>query len=158
MNKYLKLGISVGICLLAGFIGSVATTPSITTWYVTLKKPFFTPPNWLFAPAWTTLFILMGVALWLVWLKGWKKKEVQPALFIFGTQLALNILWSLVFFGLHLPSVAVLVILTLWIAILLTIIRFLKVSQLAGFLLIPYLMWVSFATLLNAGVALLNPF
>src|SRR4030066_948287 len=97
INNFWKLIISVLVCLSAGFIGSVFTTPSIPTWYATLNKPFFNPPNWLFAPVWTTLFILMGIAAFLIWRKGLKKKTVKKALIIFLLQLVFNTLWSFLF-------------------------------------------------------------
>ncbi|MFH1002611.1 MAG: TspO/MBR family protein, partial [Chloroflexota bacterium] len=132
------------------------TTPAIPTWYAALAKPAFTPPNWLFAPAWVTLYLLMGVAAAVVWQKGLAERRHQTALVIFLVQLVLNVLWSVVFFGLESPLYGVVVIVALWLAILLTIIRFYPISTLAGTLLLPYLGWVSFAAALNVAVFMLN--
>jgi tryptophan-rich sensory protein len=156
-NNILKLVASVIICLFAGFIGSIFTTPSIPTWYATLTRPSFNPPDWIFAPVWTTLFVLMGISLYLVWNKGLQDKKVKISLFIFGVQLVLNVLWSFLFFGLHSPFYAFLEIITLWAAIVLTIVNFFKVSKTAGLLLIPYIFWVSFAAILNFSIWKLNP-
>lgn len=153
--KAIKLSFSVLICLIAGFIGSFFTTPSITTWYATLNKPIISPPNWLFAPVWTTLYILMGIALFLVWMKN-DKKQIKLAFIFFFTQLTLNSLWSILFFGLKSPFLALLEIIVLWLFILLTIIKFFKIKKLAGWLMIPYLVWVSFASVLNFLIFQLN--
>ena len=144
------------VCQLAGFIGSLFTTPAIPTWYATLHKPWFTPPNWVFAPVWTALFILMGLALYLVWSRGMEQRSVRVAVFIFAGQLVLNVLWSALFFGLHCPLCAFAGIIALWAAILLTIIYFWHVSAAAGILLLPYLFWVSFASILNFYMYHLN--
>lgn len=156
INNFVKLVISVLACLSAGFIGSVFTTPSIPTWYATLNKPSFNPPDWLFAPVWTLLFILMGLAAFLVWQKGLKKKGVKKALAFFLTQLIFNVLWSFFFFKFHSPFLALLDIIILWFLILLTMIKFFKINNTAGLLLIPYLLWVSFASILNYFVYKLN--
>jgi len=148
-----KLIISVLICLLAGFIGSIFTTPAITTWYAALQRPSFAPPNWVFFPVWTSLFIMMGISLFLVWQK--KEKKVN-ALYIFAAQLVLNVLWSVVFFGLRSPLLGLIEIIILWIAILATILSFMKISRTAGYLLIPYILWVSFAAILNFSIWRLN--
>lgn len=154
--EILKLAVSIVICQLAGIIGSFFTTPSIPTWYAALKKPPFTPPNWLFAPVWTTLFLLMGISLFLVWRKSGSVPRVRTALVIFAAQLALNVLWSILFFGLRSPLAGFVEILVLWIAILLTVLSFYKISPLAGVLLIPYILWVSFAAFLNYHLWRLN--
>jgi len=153
----LKLLISIIICQSAGFIGSIFTTPSIPTWYAFLKKPSFTPPSWLFGPVWITLYILMGVSAFLVWKKGLGTGGVKLALGIFIVQLIFNTLWSIVFFGYQSIFGGFIVIVVLWILILLSIIFFLKISLVAGLLLIPYLFWVSFASLLNFSIYRLNP-
>lgn len=156
--KYIsKLVISIIFCQAAGFIGSIFTTPSITTWYATLQKPPFTPPNWLFAPAWITLYLLMGISASLVWHKGLENRPVGTALIIFLAQLILNTLWSIVFFGLESPLYGLIVIAVLWIMILLTILKFFRISAPAGALLLPYIGWVSFAAILNAALFILNP-
>lgn len=156
MPKVLKLIISIVICEAAGGIGAIFTTPQINTWYATLKKPGFKPPDWLFGPAWITLFLLMGIALFLVWDKGLAFKDIRSAIIVFIVQFALNILWSALFFGLRQPLAGLVEIVVLWVAILLTIIYFWAVSRPAGILLLPYILWVSFATALNAGIVVLN--
>jgi benzodiazapine receptor len=151
----LKLVTSVILCQIAGFLGSLFTTPAISTWYATLRKPFFTPPNWIFSPVWISLFILMGISLFFVWRRQ-GHPQFKKALIFFFVQLILNVLWSLAFFGLRLPLLGFIDIILLWIAILLTIQNFLKVSKFAGVLLLPYLLWVSFATLLNFSLWIQN--
>jgi benzodiazapine receptor len=151
--------LSVGVCLLAGVIGSYFTTPNIATWYDTLQKPFFTPPPWVFAPVWTTLYILMGISLWLVW-REWKSTETGDARLafkLFFMQLGLNVLWSLLFFGFRSPLAGMIGIILLWIAILATIVVFFRISRTAGLLLIPYIAWVTAASALTLGVLTLNP-
>jgi len=151
--------LSVGVCLLAGVIGSYFTTPNIATWYDTLQKPFFTPPPWVFAPVWTTLYILMGISLWLVW-REWKSTETGDARLafkLFFMQLGLNVLWSLLFFGFRSPLAGMIGIILLWIAILATIVVFFRISRTAGLLLIPYIAWVTAASALTFGVLILNP-
>ena len=159
MKNFGKLLVSVIICELAGIIGSIFTTSSVRTWYPTLIKPFFQPPNWLFAPVWTALFLLMGIALFLVWSfdKAQDKLIIKKrALKIFFVQLLFNVLWSIMFFGLKSPLLGFIVIIVLWISILMTIIKFFKISKPAGWLLIPYILWVSFATILNLAILILN--
>ncbi len=151
----LKLVASVMLCQVAGFLGSLFTTPAIPTWYATLKKPFFNPPNWIFSPVWISLFILMGISLFLIWRNPGHPK-FKTALIFFFVQLILNIFWSVAFFGLRLPLLGLIDIILLWIAILLTIQNSLKVSKMAGLLLLPYLLWVSFAALLNFSLWFLN--
>jgi tryptophan-rich sensory protein len=155
LNNTLKLVTSIVLCQIAGLLGSLFTTPAIPTWYKTLNKPFFTPPNWIFSPVWIGLFILMGISLFLVWKRA-DHPQVKPALFFFSVQLILNVLWSAAFFGLKSPLLGLMDIILLWSVILLTILNFFKVSRLAGALLIPYLLWVSFATLLNFSLWMLN--
>lgn len=150
-----KLAASIGICLLAGAAGSVFTVSAIPNWYATLAKPFFAPPDWVFAPVWTTLYVLMGTSLFLVWRKGISKKT-KGAVNIFAIQLGLNVLWSLAFFGLKSPIAGFVVIVALWAAIAATIVKFMKISRNAGLPLIPYIVWVSIAALLNISIVLLN--
>lgn len=152
-----KLIVAIVLCQLAGFLGSFFTSPNIPTWYASINKPAFNPPNWLFAPVWTTLFLLMGIALYLVWVKGFKKPVVKKAVAIFVIQFILNILWSLLFFGLQNPFYGFVEIIVLWIAIAATIWMFKKVDRRAAMLLIPYIAWVSFAALLNYYIWMLNP-
>jgi len=151
----LKLVVSVILCQMAGFLGSIFTTPAIQTWYKTLNKPFFTPPNWIFSPVWISLFILMGISLFFVWRRA-DHPKFKIAFIFFFVQLILNILWSVVFFWLRSPLLGLADIVLLWIAILITIQNFLKISKFAGVLLTPYLLWVSFAILLNFSLWILN--
>ena len=151
-----RLVASIVICQGAGLIGSVFTTPAIPTWYAALRKPSFSPPNWLFAPVWITLFTLMGVSAFLVWRRGLDDPQVKIALTIFAIQLILNTSWSLVFFGLRSPLGGLIVISVLWVAILLTILNFFKISTTAGIVLMPYILWVSFAGVLNLFIWRLN--
>lgn len=151
-----KLLASLVVCQAAGFIGAVFTTPSISTWYATLSKPVFNPPNYLFAPVWTVLFIAMGVALFLIWAREKNNKEKKLAIILFFIQLGFNIMWSIVFFGLHSPLFAIFVIVILLALIIATTIRFFKLSEVAGLLMIPYILWVSFATILNIALYVLN--
>ncbi len=148
---------SVGICLLAGAVGSTFTIKYIPTWYAGLAKPFFAPPNWLFGPAWTTLYILMGIALFLILLKWTGKASEKKAVGFFGMQLVLNIFWSFLFFALQNPLLAFIEIIVMWFAILATILSFYKISKPAAYLLIPYIAWVSFASILNLSIWFLNP-
>lgn len=151
-----KLIFSVGVCFLVAGIGSAFTLPSIPSWYAHLNKPFFSPPNWIFGPVWTILYFLMGLSLYLIWNKNLKNKKKDKAMKIFIFQLILNLLWSLVFFGLHQPLLAFVTIIALWISIFMTIKSFYKVSRIAAHLLIPYILWVSFASILNFSIWILN--
>lgn len=141
---------------LAGVIGSIFTSPAISTWYATLNKSSFNPPNWIFAPVWTLLYLLMGISAFLIWEKGFNKKQVRIAFLIFALQLALNIKWSFLFFGLKSPFLAFVEIIFLWLAITATIFAFYKISKPAGVIIIPYLLWVSFAAILNFSILTLN--
>lgn len=150
MGKNLpKLIFAIGICLGVGFLGSFFTINAVSTWYQTLNKPFFSPPNWIFGPVWTILYILMGISLYLVW----AKKKV-PA--VFWVQFILNAIWSIIFFGFKNHTLALVDIVALWAAIFLTMKAFYKINKLAGNLFIPYLAWVSFASILNLAIVLLN--
>ena len=152
----IKAIVCILLCLSAGGIGSAFTAPAIPTWYATLVKPSFSPPNGVFAPVWTLLYILMGLAAALVWQKGLRNPQVRTALVAFLVQLILNMLWSVLFFGLRSPLYGLVDILFLWVVILVTIAQFSKVSVPAALLLIPYILWVTFATGLNFGIFLLN--
>ncbi|MEZ4809466.1 MAG: TspO/MBR family protein [Allomuricauda sp.] len=156
-KRIIYIAISVVVCLLIGFFAGFATQSSVNDWYTTLKKPGFTPPNELFAPVWTVLYILMGVAAGIVWSKGFHHIWVKTALYHFGFQLLLNALWSIVFFGMKSPLWGLVVILGLLSMIMLTIRWFRVVSKPAAFMLIPYLLWVCFAALLNYKIWELNP-
>ncbi len=155
-GKIIKILISILICQLAGVIGSFFTTPSIPGWYAGIEKPSFSPPNWVFGPVWITLFILMGISLYLIWSQGLENKKVKAALSIFGIQLILNTLWSFLFFGLHSPFYAFIGIIILWLLILLTVVKFYEIHRKAGLLLLPYIFWVSFAAILNFFIWRLN--
>ena len=157
MNKYVKILIFVVTCLAVGYLSSIVTKSSVETWYPTLVKPSFNPPNWAFPVAWTTLFVLMGIAAGLVWAKiEIKKDDVQKALVFFFIQLALNALWSILFFGLKNPMLALIEIILLWLMIYETFMKFNKIDRIAGYLLVPYLLWVAFAIILNANIWWLN--
>lgn len=159
MTKFniFKLIFSILICQAAGIIGSLFTTSSISSWYSTINKPGFNPPNWIFGPVWISLYIMMGISLYLVWQKsGLHGVSVKKAIILFGIQLALNSLWSIIFFGLHSPMAAFFEIVVLWVFILLTILEFWKISLFAGRLLVPYLLWVTFASILNLSIWRLN--
>lgn len=156
MQKIIKIVLIVLVCVSVGYLSGTVTRESITTWYPTLVKPVFNPPNWIFAPVWTLLYIMMGIAAGLVWTSDSEIKTVKKALGFFATQLGLNALWSYLFFGLHNPLLALIEIVLLWLLIFETFNQFKKIDKLAGFLLIPYLAWVSFATILNASIWWLN--
>lgn len=151
-----RLVVSVGLSLGAGFAGSIYTLQSVKWWYPTLNKPSLNPPSWVFGPVWTVLFVMMGIALYLVWNKGLKKKGVVDAIALFGVQLVLNVTWSYLFFGLRNPTLALTEIVVLWGAILLCTLKFSKIDKSAGHLMIPYLVWVSFACYLNLSIVFLN--
>jgi len=192
-DNLIKLFTSIIICELAGVIGSFFTVSQINVWYKGLNKPSFNPPSWIFGPVWTTIFVLMGISLYLVWSKNWHPKNkiglrkariwnppsksgipaVQAILtarqkfssgswqkmnivIIFAAQLILNVLWSLIFFGMHSPAIAFFELLMLWFAIMFTIANFYRVSKVAALLLLPYILWVSFAAILNLAIFLLN--
>jgi len=155
-STLLKIIISVTICLVIGFMASIATQSSVNTWYETLEKPFFTPPNYLFGPVWTVLYILMGVSAGIVWSRGLHHVWVKTALYHFVFQLMFNALWSLVFFSVQEIFFALITIITLFILILLTFKWFKVVNKTAAYLLIPYALWVLFAMALNFEIWRLN--
>ena len=176
--QIVKLFIAVGVPLLAGFIGSIFTTPNIPTWYAELVKPTLNPPAWVFGPVWTALYITIGIALFLVWKKNffvvhhiferrkawnrWSARlwegDLQRAntVTVFLVQLVLNMLWSYLFFALQSPLLALFGIAALWVAIVYVIINFYRISKAAAYLLVPYLFWVSFAAYLNYSIWILN--
>jgi benzodiazapine receptor len=156
MKNIFKLIVSLFACYLIGAVGSIVTVPSVATWYPGINKPFFNPPNWIFAPVWIILYVMMGISAYLVWKKGFGFKGVKSALLVFLLQLALNSVWSIVFFGLHSIRGGLIVIIVLLISILWTILRFISISKQAAVLLVPYIIWVSFATVLNTAIVLLN--
>lgn len=153
MNKWIMLIIAILICEFAGVIGSVFTTPAIPTWYASLNKPNLSPPNWAFAPVWITLYALMGISLYMLWIKGLKSVQLTT----FSIQLVLNVIWSYLFFGLRSPLYGLIGIIALWISILATILSFYKISKKAALLLVPYIAWVTIAMTLNYYVWILNP-
>jgi len=157
MSKLYKILVMVVTCLVVGYLSSNVTQTSVNTWYPTLNKPFFTPPNWAFPVAWTTLYIFMGVAAGLVWSRiEYEADVVRKGLTYFAIQLALNALWSYLFFGLKNPLLALAEIVLLWLMIYETYLPFKKVSKIAGYLFVPYLAWVTYATALNASIWWLN--
>lgn len=151
-----RIAIAVAVCLTVGFLSGFATQSSVDTWYSELTKPVLNPPNWIFAPVWSILYILMGIAAGLVWARGFYHVWVKTALYHFGFQLLYNATWSIVFFGLREPGWALLIILILLVLILLTIRWFRVVSKTAAWLMVPYLLWVVFATYLNISIWYLN--
>lgn len=156
MDGVLKLIISILICQGAGIVGALFTRNAISEWYLYLRKPFFNPPNWIFGPVWTLLYFLMGIAVYFVWRKGFYNKGVRAAIGIFLIQLGLNILWSIVFFGGRSIIGGMVVIVFLWLMILRTMQAFFPLSRQAYYLLIPYIIWVSFALVLNLAFLVLN--
>lgn len=156
MKNIFKLIISIVTCELVGILGSVFTVSSIPTWYAALSKPPFSPPNWIFGPVWTLLYFLMGIAFYLIWKQGLNNKKVKFAAKLFLVQLALNFVWSPAFFGLQSPLLGLIIIIFMWIAIVFTMKKFYPLSKPAFYLMVPYILWVSFATVLNAAILVLN--
>ena len=156
INNFVKLIIALVVPQIFAILGSIFTQSSIGSWYSLIEKPVFNPPNWIFAPVWTTLYILMGVAAYLVWKKGLKKKEQRFVILIFIFQLCLNLFWSYLFFFLKNPGIAFTEIISLWFAILATIIAFYQFNKWSAYLLLPYILWVSFAAVLNFNIWQLN--
>jgi len=154
INNTFKLIIAIAVSELAGIIGAVFTTPSITGWYAGIVKPVLNPPAWIFRPVWITLYFLMGISLWLIWKSD--SKEKGRAIWLFAIQLALNAIWSPIFFGAQSIGNALAIIVLLWAAIVLTILIFKKISKTAAWLLAPYILWVSFAAYLNYAIWALN--
>lgn len=157
MNKITKILTVVVTCLCIGYFSGIITRESIEVWYPTLVKPGFNPPNWIFAPVWSTLYIMMGVAAGMVWNRIEADRiNVRKGLQFFAIQLVLNFLWSYLFFGLHNPLLALVELIVLWLMIFETYVVFRKVDKIAGMLLLPYLAWVSFAGILNTAIFWLN--
>jgi tryptophan-rich sensory protein len=155
LKSVLMLVVFVVVSFLAAGLGGLATSGAVRDWYPTIAKPSWTPPSWLFGPVWTLLYISMGVAAWLVWKSG-NTGAVRVALAVFFVQLGLNAMWSVIFFGMHRPGWAAVEIVMLWLAILATVILFWKIRPLAGAILLPYLAWVGFASVLNIAIWNLN--
>lgn len=168
-KHFLKLVVAIGASLSAGIIGSVFTAPAIPGWYAGLVRPALNPPSWIFGPVWTTLYVLMGIAAFLIWreydkltlsevegLVIQRKRQIKIALGVFGLQLLFNASWSVVFFGLQNPGWALANIVALWFVIMWTMVLFYAISRPAAYLLVPYILWVSFATYLNYALWILN--
>lgn len=164
MKNIIRLVAAIIICQLAGVLGSFFTAPAIDAWYKTLERPFFTPPDWLFAPVWITLYTLLGISLYFIWIKNnetkktekKKKKYIKVSLWIFAIHLVTNAIWSIIFFGLRSPQWALLNIVVLWGLIVWTMARFYKIDKKAAYILIPYILWVTLATALNFEIWRLN--
>jgi tryptophan-rich sensory protein len=155
-KEIISLIVAIITCQAAGIVGSIFTASKIPTWYKGLIKPALNPPSWVFGPVWTTLYLLMGIALYIIWKKGLSTEGVKFALTIFAVQLILNALWSIVFFNMENLGLALINIVLMWISILWTIVLFYRLSPTAGLLLIPYILWVSFASYLNYAIWTLN--
>ena len=157
MQKTLRIATVIITCLAVGYMGSIVTKDNIPTWFAGLEKPFFNPPSWLFAPVWTVLYIMMGYAAGRIWNKiDTHESIVKKAFLFFLIQLALNSLWSYLFFGLHNPMLASIEIVILWLMIYETYVQFKKIDKVAAYLLIPYLAWVTFAAILTFSIWYLN--
>ncbi len=154
--RFAILALFVLACLGVGFLGAAVTRPEIAGWYAALDKPWFQPPNWLFGPVWTVLYLMMAVAAWRIAVLPGAVGGRAPALALFAVQLALNLTWSFVFFGAHRIGWAVVVILALWLAIFATLLAFVRLDRVAGVLLLPYIAWVTFASVLNLAILRLN--
>ena len=148
--------IAIAIPVLAGGISGFFTVTGVESWYQTIQKPYWNPPNWIFGPVWTTLYVMMGIALWLVWKEDTSRELKLIAGILFAAQLILNFFWSFIFFKLELPGWAFAEIVVMWIAILATIFAFAQVNKTAAWLLVPYISWVSFAGILNYTIWKLN--
>jgi tryptophan-rich sensory protein len=157
MNKsnVIKLVISLLLPLSVGAIAGMFTSQAVPTWYASLNRPSFSPPNWVFGPVWTTLYILLGISFFLIW-KESSSKLRNLAIIVFAIQMLLNFAWSFIFFYFNLIGAALIEIILLWISIAFMIYLFHKIKPLAAYLNIPYLLWVSFATILNAGYYFIN--
>ncbi|MDD5626166.1 MAG: tryptophan-rich sensory protein [Patescibacteria group bacterium] len=158
MNKrnVIRFLISLILCQGAGIVGSLFTVPAIKNWYVFLQKPSFSPPNWLFGPAWTILYLLMAISIFLIWKTGLADRKTKTVFRLFWIHLFFNAIWSILFFGLESPLLGLFDIIILWVMIGILTFQFFKIKKLAGILFIPYWLWVSFATILNFFVYKLN--
>lgn len=154
--RIIRLIASILLPQAAGGTGALFTESAVRTWYAGLNKPLFNPPDWIFGPVWTALYLMMGIALYLVWRNGLVDKRTKIAVALFAAQLALNLLWSILFFGMHNPLAGLVEIVLLWASILATMIAFFRISNPAGLLLVPYFLWVSFASALNFMLWSLN--
>jgi len=156
MSNSVKLIISIALPLLVGFTASYFTVSGVDSWYKTIQKPAWNPPNWVFGPVWTTIYILMGISLFLVWKRNVSAEVKRTAFILFGLQLLANFLWSFIFFDQQQPGLAFAEIIVLWMLILLTIFSFARLNKTAAWLLVPYISWVSFAAMLNFTIWRLN--
>ena len=156
MSNLIRMGVAVTVPLVVGGLSGLVTAQGVRDWYPTLIKPSFNPPPWVFGPVWTLLYLMMGVAAFLVWQKGWESGAVKVALTLFTLQLILNGLWSVLFFGIRSPGLAFAEILLLWVSIGATAVLFWRVNPIAGMLLLPYEAWVTFAAVLNGSIWILN--
>lgn len=154
--NYKRLGFSLIITQLAGIVGSFFTSPAIPGWFATLEKPFFNPPNWLFGPVWFLLYAMMGVSIYLIWEEVGKNKYTKKAMTLFWIHLFFNATWSIIFFGMQNLLLALVNIVIIWVFIIVLIKEFYSINRVSSYLLIPYLLWVSFATLLNYSIWQLN--
>lgn len=152
MIKFQKLAAALSMPILVGILGSFFTSPAIGGWYAALNKPSFTPPSWVFPIAWTLLYLLMGISLYILW----EKKNTKAATHLFVLQLVLNLLWSILFFGLKMPTIALIELLALLATVLMTTKKFYEISKTAAYLMVPYILWLCFATLLNYYIVILN--
>ena len=154
-SRWLPLGLFLLVAFIAALIGGLATSTSVDTWYPSLRKPTWAPPNGVFAPVWTLLYILMAVAAWRAWRHG-SPADARLTFRLYGAQLGLNALWSVFFFGMRQPALALVDVIVLWLVLLRLYIRFRSIERLAGWLWLPYLLWVTFAVMLNASIWELN--
>lgn len=157
MRKPIRLIVAVLLPVLVGAVSGLFTSSSVKTWFVTLNKPSFNPPSYVFAPVWTTLYVMMGIAFYIVWISETDKAQQRKAMTVYFIQLFLNFCWSFIFFYKQRPDLAFIEIVFLWISIVATLVLFYRISKPAGWLLVPYLMWVSFASALNYAIWQLNP-
>ncbi len=156
MKNWIKLVISIALPLAVGGVAGFFTQPEIEGWYRTIQKPLWQPPAWLFAPVWTTLYVMMGIALYLIWKSTAPQQQKRTAIILWAVQLLLNFFWSAIFFKHHKIGLALIDIVALWLAILLTIFAFARINRVAAWLLVPYISWVSFAGILNFTIYRLN--
>jgi benzodiazapine receptor len=156
-EQWLVLGLLLALVFAISAVGSAVTLPKIPTWYASLNKPSFNPPPWVFGPVWAVLYVAMAVAAWRVWRAPADAGQRRRALTVFALQLALNALWSPVFFGWQWPALGLVIIVAMWAFIAATTVAFWRIDRPAGLLFVPYLAWVSFATVLNGMIVALNP-
>ena len=154
--NYKRLIISLALPQLAGLVGSFFTSPAIPTWYASLERPSFSPPNWVFGPVWVTLYLLMGISIYLIWNKLESNKKAKNFFWLFWIHLVFNATWSIAFFGLQNPGLALINIAVIWVLIVALVIGFWKIDKRASYLLLPYFLWVSFASVLNYFIWVLN--